>query len=80
MGDIVDGRDEIFVRIDDRMVAAVRLGNLRFRLAAHGADDDRTQGFRPLTSDEADPARRRMEQDGVAVHHLEYLADKVLRG
>ena len=60
------------------MVAAMGLGEFGFLVAADGADDGRTQRLGPLARDEADPAGRGMEQDGVAFLDLVGLPDQVL--
>ena len=60
------------------MVAAMSLGEFGFLVAADGADDGRAQRLGPLARDEADPAGRGMEQDGVAFLDLVGLPDEVL--
>src|SRR6185437_5583700 len=60
--------------------AAVIPRELRLLLAADGADHRRAERLGPLAGDEADAARGGMEQDGVALLHLEDLADEILRG
>ena len=56
------------------------LGQLALLRRPHGADDGGAQSLRPLAQDEADAARRRMDEDGVASLHLESPSQQILRG
>ena len=65
-GDLVDARDEILARVDDGVVAAMGLGELRLFVVADGADHGGAEMLGPLADDQADAARRGMDQDGLA--------------
>ena len=71
---------EILPRIDDRVIAAVRPSELRLLVAAHGADDRRSEMPGPLACDQAHAARGGMEQDGLAGSHRVRPAQQVLDG
>ena len=62
------------------MVGAVLLGERRLLLRPYRADDGRAQMLAPLAQDEADAARSRVDQDGVAFLDLVDVAHEVLRG
>ncbi len=60
------------------MLAAVLAGEIGFRLAADDPDDFRTQAFGPLTQDEPDTTRGRMDEDRVALGHLVSTPQQIL--
>jgi hypothetical protein len=79
-GQLLGARNEILARVDDRVRAAVRLRELRFRIRSDRADHRDVQRARPLTGDEADAACRRVEQDRFAALQRKRLAEQVLDG
>ena len=60
------------------MLVAVRLGELRLLLRAHGADRGHAELLQPLTGDEADAAGRGVPQHRVALLHLVGGMDQVV--
>src|SRR5439155_21026900 len=73
-GDVLDAGDEILARVDDRMMAAMGLGELGLGIGADRADDGGTEMLRPLAEDEADAAGGGVDQDGAALLHATGLA------
>jgi hypothetical protein len=57
---------EINLAIEDRVIAAVILGDAGLLGIADGADDSRAEMLGPLHQQKPDAARRRMDQHGVA--------------
>ena len=79
-GDLLDAFDEILLGVNDRVGAAMGLGEFRLLLAADGADHGGAEMLGPLAEDQADAAGRGMQQNGVAGFDAIGLADQVLRG
>ena len=65
-GNLLDPGDEILAAVEDGFVGAGFAREPGLVLAAHGADHGRAEQPRPLAQDEADAARRRMDEDRVA--------------
>ena len=78
--DLLDARHEILARIDDRIMAALRLCDVHLLFASERPDDGATQRLRPLAGNQPDPARRGVEGDSVALGDVVDLANEILHG
>src|SRR5271169_6892831 len=78
-GQLFHALDKILARVDDRVVAAVRLCELRLLVAADRADHRGAQRLRPLAGNQADAAGRAVEQNRLALPDLMDLADQIWR-
>src|SRR5207245_25847 len=65
-GKRLDSFDKILLAVVDAVVGSVRLGERAFLLRTGGADYRGAERLQPLTRDQSDPARSRMEQNGFA--------------
>src|SRR5581483_8833771 len=70
-GDLLHTRDEVLVAIKDGVIAAVLLGELGLVLGADSADHGRAERLRPLAGSETDAAGGSVNENGVALLHLE---------
>src|SRR5262245_16248657 len=77
-GQIADPLDEVFPRVDDRLVAPVGPGQLGLLVRADGANHGRPERLQPLAGDQPDSAGRRVEQNGLAGPHRVGPPDQVL--
>ena len=80
VGQIAHALGEVFLGVDDRVVAAVGHGELGLLVAAHGADHGRTKVLQPLAGDGPDAAGRGVEQHRHSRLDPEGAADQVLCG
>src|SRR5215471_7693739 len=65
-GNAISLRGKILRRIIDCLIGSILLDQLGLGLARHGADHASSGSFGDLDRNDPDPARRRMNQDGLS--------------
>src|SRR4051794_38665972 len=80
LGDLLHALDEILLIVEDDVLGAGLPGEFRLGLRARRADHGRAERLAPLAQQQADAASRRMNEDRVALLHLERAAQEILRG
>ena len=67
VGDLPDAYRDVFLSVQDRMVAPVGASELSLGVGADRADDGRAQRAQPLTRDEAHAAGRSVQQNDITL-------------